>query len=445
MGHVVLRARSVLVVALLVLVPAVVSAQVHDFVRVGTYNIKFLNTGVVDEGDRLQKLRATLDALDADVLGLQEIEDRAALHVLFPPSQHDIIIDDNSGDKQDVAVVVRRPCIAQGQTNPPIFVFAGSTHETAFPKRRDLLRVTVSCPQAPPFTIFVHHAKARVGGRHTTEPRRIDASRKILAFLRNPDEFSDRLWVILGDFNDNPDDASANILETGNPNAPGREENDPDTFAVNLTETLLRNDNVSHGLHTGSIQGDTVNTRVPGSRKQNNDLRGTDQVTGPILFDQILISQDMAQAYLPASVAVFNRPEAVRGNRHNRASDHAPVSADFRFAAVSAASTNVVISRLLPNPTGRDVDDESITLKNKGNAVVSLQGWALEDADGHLVRLDGLAVGANAQIVVVRRGSPLSLNNNGDTVRLRDSTGTVKSERTYTASQVAPNREIVFE
>lgn len=91
--------------AVLLLVASSVSAQVQDIVRVGTYNvgtynIKFFSTRVVDQGDRLQKLQAVIEAVDADVLGLQEIEDRAALHLLFPPSQHDILIDDGSGDRQ---------------------------------------------------------------------------------------------------------------------------------------------------------------------------------------------------------------------------------------------------------------------------------------------------------------------------------------------------------
>jgi endonuclease/exonuclease/phosphatase family metal-dependent hydrolase len=441
------RTSNLILAVVLVLVAATsTAAQVREFVRLGTYNIKFLNTQVVDQGDRLAKLRTVIESLDADVLGLQEIDDRAALHILFPASQHDILIDDQSSSNQDVALVVRRPCTIVGQVSVPGFVFPGAAHDSAFPGRRDLLKAKVACPAALPFTIFVHHAKSRLEGRTTTEPRRIEASRKILAFLRNPEEFNEQLWAIVGDFNDNPDDASANILETGDPNAVGREENDPDPFAVNLTEALLRDDHVSHGHTSSSIAGSKVDTRKPGSRTKNNDARGTNENTGPILFDQILVSQAFSQHHVANSIQIFDGVSGVQGNRQTRASDHLPVAADFSFAGpIPLAGDTVVISRLLPDPAGRDVDNERVVLKNKGQAAVTLQGWTLEDADGHSVRLDGLSVNANAELVILRLGSPLSLNNNGDTVRLKDATGAMRSERTYTAAQVRPGIEIVFE
>src|SRR5262245_23269350 len=55
-------------------------------VRVATYNIQFLSTEVVNQGDHLSRLREVIAALDADVIGLQEIADRAALRHVFPPT-----------------------------------------------------------------------------------------------------------------------------------------------------------------------------------------------------------------------------------------------------------------------------------------------------------------------------------------------------------------------
>lgn len=84
----------------------------EDLVRVATYNIRFLNTGVagVDEaGDRLEKLREVIELLDADVVGLQEIDDRAALELVFSGQDWLIIIDDDSGENQDLALAVRKP------------------------------------------------------------------------------------------------------------------------------------------------------------------------------------------------------------------------------------------------------------------------------------------------------------------------------------------------
>jgi endonuclease/exonuclease/phosphatase family metal-dependent hydrolase len=66
---------------LLCLTTAAWSAQV----RVATYNIQFLSTDVVNQGDRLGKLREVIALLDAHVIRLQEIADRAALELVFPP------------------------------------------------------------------------------------------------------------------------------------------------------------------------------------------------------------------------------------------------------------------------------------------------------------------------------------------------------------------------
>lgn len=118
-------------VALLLVLFAATSAaaQVREFIRPGTYNIKFSNTQVIDQGDRLQKLRSVIESLDADVLGLQEIDDHAALHFLFPASQHDLVINDQNNDNQDVALVGRRPCAIVRQVSLPGFVFPGAVHD----------------------------------------------------------------------------------------------------------------------------------------------------------------------------------------------------------------------------------------------------------------------------------------------------------------------------
>jgi hypothetical protein len=65
-----LRRPSAIIFAFVLVLLAATSAaaQVREFVRLGTYNIKFLNTEVVDQGDRLAKLRSVIESLDADVL-----------------------------------------------------------------------------------------------------------------------------------------------------------------------------------------------------------------------------------------------------------------------------------------------------------------------------------------------------------------------------------------
>lgn len=97
------------ILAAIILLFAPQSSWAEQSVRIATYNIKFLSTGVQQQGDRLTKLRQVIELLEADVIGLQEIADRAALELLFPPAEWRIVIDDQSNESQDLAAVVRRP------------------------------------------------------------------------------------------------------------------------------------------------------------------------------------------------------------------------------------------------------------------------------------------------------------------------------------------------
>ena len=360
------------------------TAQVSEHMRVATYNIKFLSTSVANEGNRLEKLRSVIQGLDADVMGLQEIADRAALYLLFNPAQHDILVDDSSGDDQDLALLVRRPCRADGSGNQPSIVFRGSSLNGPFPRQRDLLIARVACPNGQPFTIFVHHAKSRFEGRAATDSR----------------------------------------------------EDDPDAFAINLTEPLLEQDVVSHALTSTSVKDGQINPGIQNSRRRNNDGRGQNINTGPILFDQIFISQALRGATTAGAAKAYDGPEAVVGNRQTRASDRVPVYADSLFAVTPEVAGEIVVVAVLSDPEGSDYQDETITLKNKGTVTVSLEGWVLEDTDAHQLTLTSLSIGPDASLIIERRGRALSLNNDGDTVRLRDPQGTVRSERTYDRQQV---------
>jgi hypothetical protein len=248
-------------------------------IRVATYNIQFLSTDVSTQGDRLSKLREVIGLLDAHVIGLQEIADRAALELLFPPVEWHVVIDDDSTDAQDLAVAVRKPLRVVGlpadlDADDAHFLFAHET-ETLFPNRRDLLAVTVQLPdEFATFTVMVHHGKSRAGGRAATDPRREGAARAIIQVLER--DFDDRDYILLGDFNDNPDDRSLNILESGDPNAPGGPEEIDGPFLANLTEPLVAAGHVSHGKSAADIVGDQVQTLDPESRARNNLARGTD-------------------------------------------------------------------------------------------------------------------------------------------------------------------------
>ncbi|MCI0330302.1 MAG: lamin tail domain-containing protein [candidate division Zixibacteria bacterium] len=419
-------------------------------VRVASYNIKFLSTGVTQQGDRLAKLKQVIDLLDAQVIGLQEIDSRDALRLVFPTSQWHLIIDDDSPEKQDLAIVVKKVLSVKGFSgnNPDAddehFLFPAAGSDDFFPKRRDVLAVEIGFPNSEEsFFVMVHHAKSRLEGRATTDLRREGAAKELVKALEQ--RFDEKNFILLGDFNDNPDDKSLNILETGDPNALAGQEETDGPFLMNLMEPLCAAGHVSHGRNSANIENGTVNTIDVLSRDTNNQLRGTNLNTGDILFDQILIPVRMAPNYVQNSAGVFNNAVAVKGNAQTRASDHLPVFAEFVFGAEpnGGGLAAVRISALLPNPAGEDNSREVVALRNDGSGPVDLAGWKLRDKAGNEYLLQGtIAGGSESRITMTSFSMPL--NNGGDEVTLLDAQGASRHKVTYSAANVVEGQEILF-
>jgi Lamin Tail Domain/Endonuclease/Exonuclease/phosphatase family len=388
--------------------------------------------------------------LDAHVIGLQEIANRAALELVFPPTEWHLVIDDDSADMQDLAVAIRKPLRVVGlpldlDADDAHFLFAREA-ELLFPNRRDLLAVEVLLSdESATFVVLVHHAKSRAGGRAATDPRREGASRAMLRVLER--DFDDRDFILLGNFNDNPDDRSLNILETGDPNAPGGPEEIDGPFLSNLTEPLAAAGHVSHGKGPVDITGDQVNTLDLGSRGRNNLARGTNQHTGAILFDQILIPVRMRERYVEGSTTVFNHASALRGTEQTRASDHLPVFADFVFGGEGEGivdGSTVQILALRPNPDGPDEGREEVTIGNGTAEEVNLAGWTLRDRAGNQFALGG-RVPAQQQLTITMREFSMPLNNSGDDVSLIDPQGQVRHHVSYSAAEASSGQVVRFE
>lgn len=284
-------------------------AQEEITVRVATYNIKFLSVERLNRPNqqgRREKIRQVIELLDADVIALQEINDRAALREIFSEDDWILIIDDDSGDDQNVGVAVRKPFLVSGfdpgdfDADEEDFLFPNESN-VFFPNKRDVLSVRIDIPDSEEtFYVMIVHTKSRFErdpnkGRATNDFRREGASKRLITKLDQ--DFHDEFFILLGDFNDNPDDRSLNILETGDPNTAGGPEENQGPFLINLTEPLVVSDHVSHGRNSLDIQGGQINTIDPGSRQRNNDGRRTNEHTGDILFDQILIPAHMLNRY----------------------------------------------------------------------------------------------------------------------------------------------------
>ena len=419
-------------------------------VRVATYSIKFLDAEQL--ADQESRLEAVIAQMDADAIGLQEIDDRPALEKIFDTSTWDLVIDDDSGNSQDLALAVRKSKLevigmpTDLNARNEDFLFPRRSNNSAFPNRRDVLKVKLKVKGTDDtFTAFVNHFKARLGsgGRPGTDPRREDAARQIVAKLDS--EYDGQPYVLLVDLNDNPDDLSSNILETGDPATTAGPEQNTGPFMVNLCESLVAEDRVTHGFRCSLTPGGRISTVVAGSRNLNNEKRGDDFFVRKILLDHIFASPEMMRHYVADSVQIFSGGIVARGRGTSRASDHLPVTAVFTFGDEPMESP-VLITGLLPNPVGVDAGNETVTLKNSTSATVSLDGWVLKDKGQKTLSLDGksIAAGDELRITIPRGDGVITLTNTGDTISLLDSTAAVASRVTYTESEARSGNEIAF-
>ncbi len=83
-------------------------------------------------------------------------------------------------------------------------------------------------------------------------------------------------------------------------------------------------------------------------------------------------------------------------------------------------SDKIIISEILPNPSGEESEEEFIELYNKDIVEVDLEDWILEDSSGNDYAiskddfLQGTMVAPGEYFVVYRRQSGIALNNSGE-------------------------------
>lgn len=312
--------------------------------RIMTYNIQWFHNG--DSPERIQNIKTILSEVKPDVVGVQEIEGLAALKQVFPESDWQIGIKDLPEEFQECGIVVRKTWKLESYE----LIFSGRELDYPFPGSRDVLRAVVSSESGKSLVVYVHHFKSRSGGRKSTDAQREMAAGMLASYIASK---GDKNYVVIGDFNDAPNDRSTNILESGNILAKGGDES-PMNLLVNLTEPLLKEDYVSIGLHDLFEKNKQTTAIVAGAKADNDRLRGQDyrfpqdvKVTQS-LFDQILVSPSLAKPGQRASIysgipalsgkrgrvqVIENKETGSRAVNYTEkgslASDHLPVYADI--------------------------------------------------------------------------------------------------------------------
>ncbi len=199
--------------------------------RIATFNILNLFDGEDDpyhddEGtpakprEAIEKVEATIRQMDADVVALQEVENRFYLQrfvdLLLPDMGYNevVLLEGNDHRGIDVAILSRFP-VGPVTSHRHLAFPDGEGKPMSF--RRDLLRARIEPPGVQPFDMFVVHLKSKGGVPEASLPIRLGEARAIRricdALLA---ERSTARFVICGDFNDTIDsEPIKTIIGTG--------------------------------------------------------------------------------------------------------------------------------------------------------------------------------------------------------------------------------------
>lgn len=274
------------------------SREVGDVATVATFNILNLFDAVDDEyrwddttppkpRENLDRVADVIRAMNADVLALQEVENRGYLErfveVFLPDMGYEVVLFEGNDTRGiDVCLLSRIP-VGRVVSHRHLR-FPGPGGERRF--ERDVLAVELLPESGEPFEAWVVHLKSNSGGREYAEDVRIAEAKALRRLLdeRLTDE-PDARFVVMGDFNDTWDSTSLRTI-------------------VGTGSTALK------AFHAVGSEQTRVTYNLP-----------------PYLsmIDYILCSPAMAKAYVEESFSIL------ASSLRQSGSDHNPVLARFRL------------------------------------------------------------------------------------------------------------------
>ncbi len=105
----------------------------------------------------------------------------------------------------------------------------------------------------------------------------------------------------------------------------------------------------------------------------------------------------------------------------------------------------ILIKELLPNPSGDDTQNEWIRLINVGDTETSLDGLSLVDDGGKVFSLNSVGtLSAGETIELSRPTTGITLNNDGDTISIRNLEGDTLDQLSY-SSNIGEDEMVIAE
>jgi endonuclease/exonuclease/phosphatase family metal-dependent hydrolase len=178
--------------------------------------------------EEMEKLAASIESLNADVLAMEEVENRDYLErfvdVFLPDMGYDnvVLFEGNDGRGIDVALLSRVP-VGPVRSHRHIR-FPGPHGAGTMRFNRDVLAVTLEPQGGPPLEVWVVHLKSKRGsgdsGVDETEPIRLAEATEIRKLLDAELAKNPQARIILtGDFNDVFESKSVQTIVGSGPTA----------------------------------------------------------------------------------------------------------------------------------------------------------------------------------------------------------------------------------
>ncbi|MFA5386589.1 MAG: lamin tail domain-containing protein [Candidatus Paceibacterota bacterium] len=108
----------------------------------------------------------------------------------------------------------------------------------------------------------------------------------------------------------------------------------------------------------------------------------------------------------------------------------------------------VTFYEILPNPAGKDSQNEWIKLYNSSDQAINISGWKIKDASGKTFVFSQKEIDSKSFLTVFSGQTKISLNNDGDKLFLYDQNNNLADEASYnfnvSEGAVLPRKDNLF-
>lgn len=373
--------------------------------------------------DRVESVATHIENLDPDLICLCEIWDKVALRSLLMERLPDYDFAVTDGDENIELVAGWK----RGKVDQLIF-----TQRREFKADRDKLRpgslVSVKIDGEFINFLFLHTDSGTKEGDYA-----------------NRQKMFSKIWSLKNALDDITLGGNAMLVVMGDLNTMGQKEVLPNVTMEQEIEELGENAE-TNGM---TLLDKTYPFTWYGGPGSSYPLSNLDHAIATKNLDFAEFEKQDGSGSAPIKVVGWNSFEegTERDKFSEEISDHSTILCRItgleEDGDCGGDPSKVRIASALPNPFGSDAGKETVTLHNSDPNCVNLEGWSLRDEADHEVRLVGSIGGGSSRTIELGKGQ-LPLNNDGDTIWLKDALGQQIDMVKYEGLQVKPGKEILF-